>query len=109
VVGATLQAAARDVLQLCHWREAFPTACFIAAVGRHEPPRPCRDLVWALREAGAVHVLTSPRRAAETLPILERYSNRAEIARERGGGNSNRHFTTLSKLPPCWGSGEMNR
>jgi len=104
VVEATLHAAASDVLQLCQWRETFPTACFIAAVDRHELPRPSSDLVWALREAGAVHVLTSPRRAAEALPLLERHCNRLGVAGEWGGGNWNRHFTTiLSKLPPCWG------
>jgi hypothetical protein len=75
VIESTLQTAARDVLHVAEWRESHPSSCVIAAVLR--PPRSVRaDVALAFREAGAVALLDSPRRADRIVPLLERHWKR---------------------------------
>ena len=72
VIESMMQTAARDVLQIAQWREAYPSSCVIAAVLR--PPRNLRkDVELAFREAGAVAVLDSPRVADRIVPLLARH------------------------------------
>lgn len=75
VLHATRQTAARDVLYLGEWRDAYPSVCLLAAVDRTTPSLQA-ELVIVLREAGAAGVLLSPRQADQIVPLVERHWQR---------------------------------
>jgi hypothetical protein len=101
--------AASHVVQLDQWREAFPAACFLAALDRRCGTTRRSEWVRALREAGAAHVLISVRRVAEVLPLLARHarftSANAPPAHQRQSGLAFEWAELVAiDLPACWSS-----
>lgn len=74
-VEVTRQSAGDVVLQIAQWQERFPNCCVVAALERQAVPAERHKIEIALREAGAAHVIRSPRRVAELLPLLVRHTS----------------------------------